>query len=212
MALAAMERVPLDRRVCYLGPGKVDIRPSPLAVVGPSLLLAAGVGVLVALAFSMNALPAPAAGLLLLLAIGSVTFGGLGAVHSLFGSYVIVEAAKQSVRFQQGLLGLGLGTQELVPFWKVERIELADCDLGEGRGPAFPFSMRGWEIVLVKTSGKRLTIGQVTVPEAEELLDEGFGRAYRVAEAIADLTGRPLVITAALEPEEEQEKAGKEAS
>jgi hypothetical protein len=132
------------------------------------------------------------------------------------GSYLLVEAEKQSVRFQQGLLGLGLGTRELVPFWKIDYIELADGDLGEGRGPAFPLDMRAWEVVLVKTNGKRLTIGQVTVPQLEELVDEGFSRAYRVAEAVAHLTGRPLVITAALEPETtlepEEEKAGKEAS
>ncbi len=211
-----MEMVPLDRRMCYIGSGRLDIRPSPLAVIGPLLVLLFGTGLLIALAFFMDRLPAAGAALMLLVAMVAVAFGGLGTVHSLMGSYVLVETEKQSVRFQQGLLGLGLGTRELVPFWKIDHIELADGDLGVGRGPAFPFTMRAWEVVLVKTNGKRLTIGQVTVPEAEELLDEGFSRAYRVAEAVAHLTGRPLVITAALEPETalelEEEKAGKEAS
>ena len=210
-----MERVPLDRRMCYIEQGRLDIRPSPLAVVGPILILLLGVGLLIALAFLMNRLPAAGAALMLLVAMVAVAFGGLGTVHSLMGSYLLVEAEKQSVRFQQGLLGLGLGTRELVPFWKIDHIELADGDLGEGRGPAFPLDMRAWEVVLVKTNGKRLTIGQVTVPQVEELVDEGFSRAYRVAEAVAHLTGRPLVITAALEPETtlepEEEKAGKEA-
>jgi len=142
----------------------------------------------------------------------------MGTVYSLFGSHVVFDARKQSARFQQGMLGLGLGTVELVPFWKIDRIELADWEAGEteGRGPAFPFELRGWEVVLVKTSGKRLSVGQVIVPEEQELVEEGFGRAYDVAQAIAELTGKPLRITAALAEETSEEPqeqaAGKEAS
>ncbi|MCS7276169.1 MAG: hypothetical protein NZ695_04070 [Dehalococcoidia bacterium] len=200
MAMAA-KTIPLDRRLCILRPGVVDIRPSRGAVVGPLSVLALAVGLLVLLAFTMDRLPAAVAAIVLLLALVLTPIGGMGAVYSLFGSHVVFDARKQSARFQQGMLGLGLGTVELVPFWKIDHIELADWEAGEteGRGPAFPFDLRGWEIVLVKTSGKRLSVGQVIVPEEQELVDEGFGRAYEVAQAIAELTGRPLRITAALE-------------
>jgi len=206
------ERIPLDREECYLGPQTMEIRPPRSSVIGPSLVLLAGVGMVVPLAFFMDRLPAAGAGALLLAAIPALTFGTLATIYSLVGARVVVEAEKRSVRFQQGIMGLGLGTQELIPFWKIQHIELADCDIGVGRGPAFPFEMRAWEVVLVKTSGKRLPVAQVTVPQAEGVLEEGFQRAYRVAQALAHLSGRPLVITAALEEtEEEQDRVGKEA-
>jgi hypothetical protein len=217
--MAALGRsVPLDRRLCLLRPGLVEVRPSRGAVLFPLFLLALAVGLMVLLAFTMDRLPLPLAALVLLLALALTPIGGMGTIYSLFGSHVVIDARKQSARFQQGLLGLGLGTVELVPFWKIDHIELADWEAGEteGRGPPFPFELRGWEILLVKSSGKRLSVGQVIVPEEQGLVDEGFGRAYEVAQAIAELTGRPLRITAALEEAPEQEErpqtAGKEAS
>ncbi|GBD13299.1 hypothetical protein HRbin24_01323 [bacterium HR24] len=215
---AEVRTIPLDRRLCILRPGVVDIRPSRGAVIGPLSVLAVAVGLMVLLAFTMDSLPVPVAAMVLLLALALTPIGGMGTVYSLFGSHVVFDARKQSARFQQGMLGLGLGTVELVPFWKIDRIELADWEAGEteGRGPAFPFELRGWEVVLVKTSGKRLSVGQVIVPEEQELVEEGFGRAYDVAQAIAELTGKPLRITAALAEEASEEPqeqtAGKEAS
>ncbi len=215
---AEVRTIPLDRRLCILRPGVVDIRPSRGAVIGPLSVLAVAVGLMVLLAFTMDSLPVPVAAMVLLLALALTPIGGMGTVYSLFGSHVVFDARKQSARFQQGMLGLGLGTVELVPFWKIDRIELADWEAGEteGRGPAFPFELRGWEVVLVKTSGKRLSVGQVIVPEEQELVEEGFGRAYDVAQAIAELTGKPLRITAALAEETSEEPqeqaAGKEAS
>ena len=44
----------------------------------------------------------------------------MGLVYSVIGAAVVVEKAKESVRFQQGVLGLGIGTMELVPFWKID--------------------------------------------------------------------------------------------
>lgn len=202
IAMPAQARVvPLDRRICIITPERIDIRPSRAGLLGPLLGLALGVGLLIALAFNMDRLPVAGAAGLLLAAIVITPLAGMGLVYSLFGSHVVFDKAKQSGRFQQGLLGLGLGTVELVPFWKIDRLEVADYELGERetRGVALPFELRAWEIVLVKTSGKRLSVGQVIVPEREELVQEGFERALRVAEAIGELTGKPVRITAALE-------------
>ncbi|HEU4759192.1 MAG TPA: hypothetical protein VFT91_04330, partial [Dehalococcoidia bacterium] len=128
----------------------------------------------------------------------------MGLLYSLIGAHVVVELKKQSVRFQQGVLGLGIGTAELVPFWKIERIEVEDLELGEvaPSGPPPPLDLRGWDIVLVKASGKRLPLGQVLAANTADLIDEGFDRALDAAEAIAGLVGKPLVITAAVEEAE----------
>ncbi len=126
---------------------------------------------------------------------------GMGLVYSLIGAHVVVDAAKQSVAFQQGVLGLGIGTAELVPFWKIERLEVCDLKLGdvEGGGPAPPLDLRAWDVVLVKTSGKELSIGQVLAANTPDLIDEGFDRALAIAEAVAELVGKKVVIKAEIE-------------
>jgi hypothetical protein len=134
-------------------------------------------------------------------------------VHSILGAYVIIDAKKQSVTFQQGVLGLGLGTVELAPFWKIDRLEVQDLPLGEvtPKGPPPLLDLRAWDIVLVKTSGKQLSIGQVVAANAPDLLDEGFGRALDAAEAMSALAGKPVVITAAVEERVEEAAAERSA-
>jgi len=129
--------------------------------------------------------------------------------ESFLNAAVVIETKKQSVRFQQGVLGLGLGTVELVPFWKVERIEVSDFPLGDAPShlPRPAFDLRAWDIVLVKTSGKRLSIAQVVSANQDELIDEGFTRALDAAEAIGAMVEKPVVITAAVEEERAAEAA-----
>ncbi len=101
------------------------------------------------------------------------------------------------------MLGLGLGTYELVPFWKIESIEVADFDLGDValNSPRPPLELRAWDIVLVKKSGKRLSIGQILSANAPDLINEGFDRALDAAEAIAGMVGSEVVISAEIEDE-----------
>lgn len=207
---AGVRRIPLDRRVCVIREGRIDLRPERGAVVGPLIGLVVGVGLFVAVGLLANDLPAWALLAMLLPGLIVAPFSAMGLVYSLVGAAVVIEAPKQSVRFQQGLLGLGLGTVELVPFWKIDRFELEDFETGDegGRGPRPPVGIRGWEIVLVKGSGKRLWVAQVLTANAPDLVDEAFARAYEAAEAMASLTGRPLAVTAAVEEEAPGEREG----
>jgi len=61
--------------------------------------------------------------------------------------------------------------------------------------------------VLVKKSGKRLSIGQILSANAPDLIDEGFDRALDAAEAIAGMVGSEVVITAEVEGETETVEA-----
>ncbi len=200
---AEVRRIPLDRRVCVVREDRIDLRPERGAVIGPLIGLAISIGLFVAIALFANDLPVGVLALMLVPGVILAPFSAMGLVYSLIGAAVVVEKAKQSVRFQQGVLGLGLGTAELVPFWKVDRIEVEDLQLGEAtpRGPPPPLDLRGWDVILVKTSGKRLYIAQVLAANTPDLIDEGFGRALDAAEAIAGMAGRPVVITAAVEVE-----------
>ena len=86
---------------------------------------------------------------------------------------------------------------ELVPFWKVDRIIVEEVEMGEaemkGLKPALDF--RSFAVVLLKASGKRLTIGEVVTPDEDDLLQEAFGRAQDVAESVADIMQKPVEVT-----------------
>lgn len=202
-----VRRIPLDRRVLVIRQNRIDLRPERGAVVWPLLGLSIGLALFAGVALFAEDLSTTALAAMLIPGVIIAPFSAMGLIYSMIGAAMVIETKKQSVRFQQGVLGLGLGTVELVPFWKIERIEADDFPLGDApsRLPRPAFDLRAWEIVLVKTSGKRLSIAQVVSANMEDLIDEGFDRALDAAEAIAAMVEKPVVITAAVEDEREEQ-------
>ena len=196
-------RIPLDRRVCVIREDRIDLRPERAAVVLPLIGLMMGLALFAVIALFAQDLSATALAFMLIPGVFIAPLSAMGVIYSIVGAAVVVERKKQSVRFQQGVLGLGLGTIELVPFWKIERIEVDDFPLGDAASnlPRPAFDLRAWDIVLVKTSGKRLSIAQAVSANRDDLLDEGFNRALDATEAIGAMTDKPVVITAAVEEE-----------
>lgn len=205
-----IRRIPLDRRVIVVRPDRIDLRPERGAVIFPLVGLLIGLSLFTALVLFASDLSVTVLMLMLVPGIIIAPLSAMGLVYSIVGAAMVVEKKKNSVRFQQGVLGLGLGTMELVPFWKIERIEVEDFDLGDVSvgTPRPPLDFRAWDIVLVKKSGKRISIGQTIAGNSPDLIDEGFDRALDAAEAIAEMTGGELVITAAVESEAEAEAEG----
>jgi len=201
--MSDIKRIPLDRRVLIVREQRIDLRPERGAVIFPLIgLTIAFILFAIVVLFSSNL----SAGVLMLFLIPGLIlapFSAMGLVYSVIGASVVVEKKKQSVRFQQGVLGLGIGTMELVPFWKIEHLAVEDFPLGDFTpgGPPPVLDLRAWDIVLVKKSGKRLSIGQVVAANTPDLIDEGFGRAMDAAEAIAAMAESTVVITAGIEPE-----------
>jgi hypothetical protein len=203
-----VKRIPLDRRVCIVREHRIDLRPERGAIIGPGIGLVIGAALFAAIATYANDLSVWVLAAMLLAAVIITPFSAMGFLYSLIGAAVVVERAKNSVRFQQGVMGLGLGTYELVPFWKIEHIEVEDYALGDVPPPGRirpPLDLRAWDITLVKTSGKRLPIGQVVSGNTNDLIDEGFDRALDAAEAIAAMVDKPVVITAAVEERKEED-------
>jgi hypothetical protein len=194
-----LRRIPLDRRVCLVREERIDLRPERGAVVWPLIGLVLGICVFAVVALLSSQLSATVLALMLIPGVIIAPLSAMGLVYSVIGAAVVVEKGKQSVRFQQGVMGLGLGTVELVPFWKIDRIEVEDYNLGDPTLPRPPLDLRAWDIVLVKVSGKRLSIGQVYSANSPDLIDEGFDRALDAAEAIAAMVEKQVVITAAIE-------------
>jgi hypothetical protein len=196
---AEVKRIALDRRVCVVRADRIDIRPERAAIIGPFIgLVIAGV-LFTGIALYSDDLSVYILAVMLLGAVLLTPFAGMGFVYSLIGVAVVIEQKKQSVRFHQGVMGLGVGTYELAPFWKIDHIEIEDFDMGEVTLIRPPLELRIWDIVLVKTSGKRLPIAQVMAPANNDLIDEAWDRAVDVAEAIGEMVGKPVVITAEVE-------------
>ncbi|MFQ5474171.1 MAG: hypothetical protein ACE5FA_14975 [Dehalococcoidia bacterium] len=204
-----IRRIPLDRRVLVVREDRIDLRPERGAIIIPLIGLLIGLSLFAAVSLFASDLSVAVLTLMLIPGIIIAPLSAMGLLYSLVGAAVVVETKKQSIRFQQGVLGLGLGTFELVPFWKVDKIEVADFDLGEVavNTPRPPLEIRAWDLVLVKKSGKRLSIGQILSATTPDLLDEGFDRALDAAEAIAEMVGSEVVITAEVEEEPEAVEA-----
>ena len=179
--------IDLHRRVCVVRQDRIDIQPARSAAIAPLMGLLLGVFAAAAAIVWLESLPFWFALALLGGAIMLIPFSGMGFIYSVYGANVIIDREKQSAVWQQGLLGMGVGTEQVVPFWKIERLEIEETNLDEEMGdPDFA----QYEVVLLKKSGKRLSVGQVTVPRYAAA--EGLARAREVGEAIAALVDKPL--------------------
>jgi hypothetical protein len=185
--------IALDRRICVAREDRIDIRPSPGAVILPLAAMLVSIVCFVVIGLTINVLPLAALAVLLIPNVFIFPLAAMGLVYSLIGAHVIVDRRKGSVTFQQGWIGLGLGTRELVPFEKIDHIALEETTLGDVESPWLaPVDVRVWDIVLVKRSEKRLSIGMVVIPAEPDLAQEGLSRARQAAGAIAALVGKPL--------------------
>lgn len=185
---ATSRRISMDRRQCVVTPDRIDIRPSRVAILLPAAGLLAGLFLFAAVVLWQSTLPFPLVILLVLAAVLLLPLSGMGLVYSVAGAHVVVDRAKQSAVWQQGLLGMGVGTRELVPFWKIERLEVEETVPRDHRG--LTQDVAQFEVTLLKTSGRRLRVGAVTVPRP--LAVHGLERARRVAEAIGGMADKPV--------------------
>ena len=184
-------RIELARRTCIIGRDRIAIRPSPAALVPPLLGVAAGLtsaGLIMAdVIYWRGALPLWLLALLLFAALICIPLSAMGLVYGAIGANVLIDRTKQSATWQQGLLGLGVGTTELVPFWKIAAIVVQEAGAEAGRPTE---ELAQWEIALQKQSGARLTIERLA--SLRSLAEPSLARAIEVAEAVAALTGAPL--------------------
>jgi hypothetical protein len=179
----------LDRRVAFIEPDRINVRPALAAALFPLVWLLAGIACFVSIVLWLDAIPFPVILLLLLIAIVSIPLAGIGFVYAVAGANVVFDRKKQSGVWQQGFLGMGVGTTELVPFWKIAEIRIEETTRARQRGEQQDLAQ--FEIVLVKVSGKHLKVGDVV--RARSMVREGLAEAREVAAAIADMAGKPLV-------------------
>lgn len=188
-AAAAKRIVYLNRRVAFIEPHKINVRPALAAALFPLVWLLLGVASFVSILLWLDRIPFALVLVLLVIAVISIPLAGIGFVYTIAGANVVFEREKQSGVWQQGFLGMGVGTTELVPFWKIAQIRIEETTRERQRGEVQDVAQ--FEIVLVKESGKRLKVGDIVV--ARSMIREGLAEVREVASAIAEMTGKPLV-------------------
>jgi len=173
--------------MALISANKVEIKSARSMVLIPALgLLIAGVAVTF-LAIRGFDLPFWSLIVILLACLILVPFSVMGLISAIVGADVIVDKEKNSATWQQGYLGMGIGTKELVPFEKIAYLEVTIEGDQPDRWRDQTDSLRQFALTLVKRSGKRLTLAQVPVPAYGQA--DGMDRTLAVGNAIAVLTG-----------------------
>jgi hypothetical protein len=177
----------LDRRVCAATTDRIDIHPARSIIFLPLVTLLLGVACFPVIFFWGDTFPLWALVAITLAAIVVVPVSGIGLVYSIAGAHIVVDRKKQSAVLQQGYLGMGVGTLELVPFWKFDYVAVRETLPG---GPAEEFAQ--YEVLIVKLSGRELSAGTVTVLRSEAA--EGRGRAIEIATLLAEMASSQVKV------------------
>lgn len=182
----------LHRAMAVIGPNKIEIKSARGTVILPliGLVIACALGWLMAdRGFTM---PLWLLVSLLLICMVVVPFSVMSLISSVVGADVIVDARKGSATWQQGYLGMGIGTKEFVPFTKIDHLEVTIEGDQPDRWHDQADDLRQFALVLVKESGKRLTLAQVPVPAYGQA--DGMDRTLAVGQAVAKLVGSSVTI------------------
>lgn len=203
----AKKIVYLNRRVAFIEPHRINVRPALAAALFPLFGLLVGAAAFVSILLWVGSMPFWLTLILLVVAVISLPLAGIGFVYTVAGTDVVFEKEKQSGVWQQGFLGMGVGTTELVPFWKINEIRIEEVTRERQQGQLQDLAQL--EIVLVKESGKRLRVGDTIV--ARSMVREGLADVMEVAQAIAEMTGKPLVAPKVVRRQRVAEDARQEA-
>ena len=180
-----LREIYLDRRVVKITPDRIDIHPARSIVFLPLITLLIGLAAFPIIGFWGGSLSIPIRLLLTLGAIVLVPFSGIGLVYSIAGAHLVIDRHKQSAVLQQGYLGMGVGTQELIPFWKIDKITVQELTPHDYRGHHEDFVQ--YEIAILKLSGKVINVGIVTTARVDA--KDALIRAREVASIIAEMSG-----------------------
>lgn len=186
------KEVLLHRSMALISADKVEIKSARGTVILPGIGALIAAGAIYLLATRGMSLPfwLLVASLALLLFLVPISVMAL--IGAVAGAEVVVDRKKGSATWQQGYLGMGIGTKELVPFAKIDHLEVTVEGGEPDRWGDQSDDLRQFGIVLVKVSGKRLSLANIPVPPSAQT--DGMDRALAVANAIADLTGSRVTL------------------
>jgi len=201
------KEVLLHRAMAVISPEKVEIKAARSTYILPilGLLLVAAGGAW--LGESGGRMPFWLMVVILMASLFVAPASVMGLVGSIAGASVVVDQRKGSLTMQQGYLGMGIGTKELVPFHKFDYMEVTLEGHEPDRWKGNTDSIRQFAIVLVKKSGKRLILANVPVSEGNQT--DGADRTLAVANAIAAIAGSTVRLPEGWELVEIETETGK---
>jgi len=171
---------------------KIEIRSARSTVLLPLFGLGLAAGLITWIALTDGSAPLWVLVVLLVVCLFVVPVSVMGLVSAIGGADIVIDAKKGSATWQQGYLGMGIGTKELVPFDRIDHLEVTVEGEAHDRWREQSDDLRQFALTLVKPSGKRLLLAQVPVPAYGQA--DGMDRTLAVANAIAALTGTTVTI------------------
>ncbi|MEO6398549.1 MAG: hypothetical protein ABIP13_08785 [Tepidiformaceae bacterium] len=182
----------LHRSMAVIGEDRIEIKSARGTVIVPIVGLLLAAAAVTWMARSGSSLPFWALVTMLLVCLIVVPFSTIALISAVIGADVVVDAKKGSATWQQGFLGMGIGTKELVPFAKIDHLEVAIEGDRPDRWRGEADALRQFSLTLVKKSGKRLSLANVPVPAYGQA--DGMDRTLAVGNAVAQLTGSTVTL------------------
>lgn len=182
----------LHRSMAVITPDKIEIKSARGTLVIPAIGLATVALAAYGIAEGGSALPLWALVVALFYCLLAFPISIMSLVSAIVGAEVIVDRHKNSATWQQGYLGMGIGTKELVPFTKIDHFQITVEGDDTDRWQDESDDLRQFALLLVKKNGKRLKLAQVPVPAYGQA--DGMDRTLAVANAVSALTGAPVRI------------------
>ncbi len=177
----------LHRSMALISDDKVEIKSSRGTVILPLAGIAVAAAAIYLLATRGMSLPLWALVGILAVLLFLVPISVMALIGAVAGAEVVVDRKKGSATWQQGYLGMGIGTKELVPFAKIDHLEVTVEGGESDRWGNQADDLRQFGLILVKVSGKRLTLTNVPVPPSAQA--DGIDRTLAVGNAIAAIAG-----------------------
>ena len=194
----SVDRISLQRAVASVRDDVISVRPARIELVGALIELAIGGGAIVLLVLLFDRLPLAVMVTLLLLALVLGPVGVLGLVYGAVGVAFVMDRHARTARWQQGFLGMGIGTTDFVPFARITGVEVAG-DFDETLPGGQRQDLVHWEVRLLRANDAALSVGTVLLPRP--LAGEGAERANRLASALAEMAGVEARLGTVIPPE-----------
>ncbi|MGE3962331.1 MAG: hypothetical protein AB7F65_11690 [Dehalococcoidia bacterium] len=186
---SSRERIALSRAYAVITPDQIVVKPARSALVGPAIQAILAILVSLAIATWIATLPVWLLMIMLLFVMIAGPTAVMGLAYNVMGSAFLMERKKGTCRWQQGFLGLGLGTRELVPFPRIDHIAVGG-DFEDELNSGDLQDLVRWEVRLVKDNGRVLEIASITT--ARPLADEALERANDLATALGRMCEKPV--------------------